>query len=110
MIEVHGAQDAAGLNLLEAVEGGGGAHGKLVSRNDEFLSEFERRIFGKRVSLTDCVYGDLYFVLLAVGLGNGAEGVSLGHDMFVPIALDGFRDGKRFFNRLFLFSLFPFCE
>ena len=110
MIEVHGAQDATGLNFLEAVEGGGGAHEELVGRNSQFLSEFKSRIFGKGVRLADGVYGDLDFVLLAVGLGDGAEGVSLGHDMFVAIALGRFGDGEGFLCRFFFFPLFAFCE
>ena len=107
MIEVHRAKDSAGLDFLKAVEGCGGAQRKLVGGDDEFLAEFESRIFGKGVGLADCVYGDLSFVLLAVGLGDGAEGIALSHDMLVAIAFDRFGDGERFLHWLFFFPLFP---
>lgn len=69
--------------------------------DNEFLADLEGRIFGEGVGLADGLYGDFGFIGLAISLGDGAEGIALGHDMFVAIAFSRFGDGESFFHRLF---------
>ena len=75
--------------------------------DDEFLADFEGSIFGEGVGLADGLDGDFGFIGFAISLGDGAEGIALGHDMFVAIAFSRFGDGESFFHRLFFFPLFP---
>ena len=74
--------------------------------DDELLADFEGGVFGEGVGLADGLNGELSFIGFAISLGNGAEGIALGHDMLVAIAFGGFGNGERFFRRLFFFSFF----
>jgi hypothetical protein len=107
MIKVHGAKDSAGLDFLKTVEGCRGAQRKLMGGDNEFLADLEGSVFGEGVGLADGLHGDFGFIGFAISLGDGAEGIALGHDMLVAVAFGRFGDGERFLRWLFSFPLFP---